>query len=148
MCNFFLCEFGSSLRWFCWFLSGAGRFVANLHGDRLQSNLDFIARDFLSFCDFVMLSGCVSDALMLICNPGNAHSPKVIYALPLEIFAFSSESTIGYVSLFSRYQSVALQCFLSVLMLHVLDLSHAVSFGLQAFPPFFWAFLVSSLFFF
>ena len=73
---------------------------------------------------------------MLICDSGNAHSPKVIYALPLEIFAFSSESTIGYVSLFSRYQSVALQCFLSVLMLHVLGLSHAVSFGLRAFPPF------------
>ena len=83
----------------------------NLPGDRLQFYLDFIARDFLSFSDFVKPSGCVSDALMFTCVSGNAYSPKVISALPLEIFVLSSESTIGHVLLFFRYLSVALQCF-------------------------------------
>ena len=96
---------------FCWFLSGAGRFVANLPGDRLQSNLDFVARDFLSFSGFMKPTGFSAGVLMIPTAFGKANSPKVISALPHWLFVLSSQSTNGSDLLFFSFLSVALQCF-------------------------------------
>ena len=77
------------------FLSGAGRFAANLPGDRLQSYLDFVPRDFLSFSGFMKPTGCSAGVLMVTTVFGKADSPKVISALPHWFFVLSSQSTIG-----------------------------------------------------
>ena len=72
-CTFWLKLFNAALVC-CRFLSGAGRFVANLPSDRLQSNLDFVARDFFSFSGFMKPIGFSAGVLMIPTAFGKANS--------------------------------------------------------------------------
>ena len=109
-CTFWLKLFNAMLV-FVGFLSGAGRFAANLPGDRLLSNLDFVARDFLSFSGFMKPTGCSAGVLLVPTVFGMANSPKVISALPHWFIVLSSQSTIGSALPFFSFSflSVALQ---------------------------------------